>query len=145
MTTRIIYPALILSLFFFFIPLEKITAQTRPTPKLNIEIPKLVARVNGVDIESKDRSISTAILDQFCSPKEIKHLMNASHTERLEIWMVKEAVSKATGDGMSIAKEVAIVGDNAYYQSSVFSIIRHEYKGYKIVVAIDYSDSSMDS
>ena len=99
----------------------------------------------GVDIESKDRSISTAILDQFCSPKEIKHLMNASHTERLEIWMVKEAVSKATGDGMSIAKEVSIVGDNAYYQSSVFSIIRHEYKGYNIVVAIDYSDSSMDS
>ncbi|MEE3252855.1 MAG: peptidylprolyl isomerase, partial [Nitrospinota bacterium] len=27
--------------------------QTRPTSKLNIEIPKLVARVNGVDIESK--------------------------------------------------------------------------------------------
>ena len=53
MKTRIIYPVLILSLVFSFISLESITAQTRPTPKLNIEIPKLVARVNGVDIESK--------------------------------------------------------------------------------------------
>ncbi len=53
MKTRIIYPVLILSLFFSFISLENITAQTRPTPKLNIEIPKLVARVNGVEIESK--------------------------------------------------------------------------------------------
>jgi len=40
---------LLISLIF----LENITAQTRPTPKLNIEIPKLVARVNGVEIESK--------------------------------------------------------------------------------------------
>jgi peptidyl-prolyl cis-trans isomerase C len=53
MKTRIIFPVLILSLAFSFISLEGITAQTRPTPKLNIEIPKLVARVNGVDIESK--------------------------------------------------------------------------------------------
>ena len=53
MKTRIIYPVLILSLVFSFIYLESITAQTRPTPKLNIEIPELVARVNGVDIESK--------------------------------------------------------------------------------------------
>ena len=53
MKTRIIFPALILSLAVSFIFLENITAQTRPTPKLNIDIPKLVARVNGVDIESK--------------------------------------------------------------------------------------------
>ncbi len=53
MKTRIIFPALILSLVFSFIFLENITAQTHPTPKLNIDIPKRVARVNGVDIESK--------------------------------------------------------------------------------------------
>ena len=53
MKIRVIFPALILSLVFSFIFLENTTAQTRPTPKLNIEIPKLVARVNGVEIESK--------------------------------------------------------------------------------------------
>jgi len=53
MKIRVIFPALILSLVFSFISLENTTAQTRPTPKLNIEIPKLVARVNGVEIESK--------------------------------------------------------------------------------------------
>ncbi|MGK0180309.1 MAG: hypothetical protein ACI8PD_002116, partial [Nitrospinales bacterium] len=53
MTTRTIYPALVLSLVFSFIFLGNIKAQTRPAPKLNIDIPKLVARVNGVEIESK--------------------------------------------------------------------------------------------
>ena len=53
MKTRIIFPALILSIVFSFIFLENITAQTPTVPKLNIEIPELVARVNGVDIESK--------------------------------------------------------------------------------------------
>jgi len=53
MKTRIIFLALILSIVFSFIFLENITAQTPTVPKLNIEIPELVARVNGVDIESK--------------------------------------------------------------------------------------------
>lgn len=53
MKIRVIFPVLILSLVFSFIFLENITAQTRPKPKLNIDIPKLVARVNGVDIKSK--------------------------------------------------------------------------------------------
>ena len=46
---------------------------------------------------------------------------------------------------MSIAKEVEIVGDNAYYQSSVFRIIRREYNAHKIIIALDYSDSSIDN
>ena len=99
----------------------------------------------GVDIESNERIISTAILNQFCSTREIEELMNSSPVERLEIWMIKEAVSKAIGDGMSIAKEMAIVGDNAYYDTSIFRVIRHEYKGHNIVIVIDYSDSSMDN
>jgi parvulin-like peptidyl-prolyl isomerase len=53
MKTRMVFPALILSLVLPFIFLENITAQTPTVPKLNIEIPELVARVNGIDIESK--------------------------------------------------------------------------------------------
>ncbi len=55
MKTRfsVIYSVLILSFVFSSIFPETIPAQTRPNPKLKIEIPKLVARVNGVDIESK--------------------------------------------------------------------------------------------
>ena len=71
--------------------------------------------------------------------------MNSSPVERLEIWMIKEAVSKAIGDGMSIAKEIVIVGDNAHYDTSIFRVIRHEYKGHNIVIVIGYSDSSMDN
>ena len=105
----------------------------------------LIHKSIGVDIEHKDREISSSILDQFCSCDEIRQLINTRSNEKLEMWMIKEAVSKATGQGMSIAKEVEIVGDNAYYQSSVFRIIRREYNDHKIIIALDYSDSSIDN
>ena len=50
---RFILTLIILSLIFPSILPGIIQAQTRPNSKLKIEIPKLVARVNGVDIESK--------------------------------------------------------------------------------------------
>ena len=53
MKFRIIFSVAISVLFFSSILPKIIKAQTRPNPKLKIEIPKLVARVNGVDIESK--------------------------------------------------------------------------------------------
>ena len=51
MKFRIIFAIAISVLFFSSIFPKIIKAQTRPNPK--IKIPKLVARVNGVDIESK--------------------------------------------------------------------------------------------
>ena len=53
MKIRFIFTLTTLSLIFSSVFLGPIQAQTRPNPKLKIEIPKLVARVNGVDIESK--------------------------------------------------------------------------------------------
>ena len=48
-----LFYALILSFISSIVFKGSISAQTRPTPKLNIKIPKLLARVNGVNIESK--------------------------------------------------------------------------------------------
>jgi len=53
MKFRIIFAITLSVLFFSSIFPRIIKAQTRPNPKLKIEIPKLVARVNGVDIDSK--------------------------------------------------------------------------------------------
>ena len=53
MQIRFIFILIILSLTFPSVLPGIIQAQTRPNSKLKIEIPKLVARVNGVDIESK--------------------------------------------------------------------------------------------
>ena len=53
MKTSVIFIATVFSLFFSSIISGTTQAQTRPKPKLKIEIPKLVARVNGVDIQSK--------------------------------------------------------------------------------------------
>ena len=53
MKIRFIFTLTILSLIFSSVLPEIIQAQTHPNSKFKIEIPKLVARVNGVDIESK--------------------------------------------------------------------------------------------
>ena len=53
MKTSVIFITTVFSLFFSSIISGTTQAQTRPNPKLKVEIPKLVARVNGVDIESK--------------------------------------------------------------------------------------------
>jgi len=53
MKIRFIFTLTTFSLIFSSVLPGIIQAQTRPNPKLKIEIPKLVARVNGVDIESK--------------------------------------------------------------------------------------------
>ena len=53
MKTSVIFITTLFSLFFSSIISGTTQAQTRPKPKLKIEIPKLVARVNGVDIQSK--------------------------------------------------------------------------------------------
>ncbi len=53
MKIRFIFTLITLSLIFSSVLPEIIQAQTRPNSKLKVEIPKLVARVNGVDIESK--------------------------------------------------------------------------------------------
>lgn len=48
-----LYSVLLLSLVFSTAFPGAISAQSRSTPKIKIDIPKLVARVNGVDIDSK--------------------------------------------------------------------------------------------
>ena len=53
MKIRFIFTLTILSLIFSSVLPGIIQAQTQPNSKFKIEIPKLVARVNGVDIESK--------------------------------------------------------------------------------------------
>jgi len=53
MKIRFIFTLTILSLVFSSVLPGIIQAQTHPNSKFKIEIPKLVARVNGVDIESK--------------------------------------------------------------------------------------------
>ena len=53
MKSRVIFATAVFSLLVSLIISGTTQAQTRPKPKLKIEIPKLVARVNGVDIQSK--------------------------------------------------------------------------------------------
>ena len=94
MKTRIIFPALILSLVFSFIFLENITAQTPTVPKLNIEIPELVARVNGVDIESKYVEFRlNQILRKVPRPLTVKEKTSIAK-DLIEKEVVRELVSQ---------------------------------------------------
>ena len=98
----------------------------------------------GVDLESLDREIQVSILDQFCTQKEIKLLTSEnSNFQRLTTWMTKEAVSKATGKGMSTAKEIILHDNFAQYQSTQYRLFTHEFENHIIIVA--YSDSPIES
>lgn len=98
----------------------------------------------GVDLESLDREIQVSILDQFCTQKEIELLTSEnSNFQRLTTWMTKEAVSKATGKGMSTAKEIILHDNFAQYQSTQYRLFTHEFENHIIIVA--YSDSPIES
>ncbi len=97
-----------------------------------------------VDIESKNRIIPISILDQFCTQNEIELLTSEnSNSHRLNTWMTKEAVSKATGKGMSTAKEIILHDNFAQYQSTQYRLFTHEFENHIIIVA--YSDSPIES
>ena len=66
-----------------------------------------------------------------------------SNFQRLTTWMTKEAVSKATGKGMSTAKEIILHDNFAQYQSTQYRLFTHEFENHIIIVA--YSDSPIES
>jgi len=100
----------------------------------------------GVDLEPKERQIRNSILDQFCTPEEIDSLSNeSSDYHRLNVWMAKEAVSKATGQGMATAKQIKIDGEFAGYQSKNYRLFQNEFENHFIMIAVPYSDSSIES
>ena len=66
-----------------------------------------------------------------------------SNSHRLNLWMTKEAVSKATGKGMSTAKEINLDDNLALYQSTKYRLFTDEFENHIIMVA--YSDSPIES
>lgn len=72
----------------------------------------------GVDIEGEGRRVqSRAIAEKFFTPRECGHLERTGWENFLEMWVVKEAVTKLTGDGIYRSlRDVEVVAGGATFR-----------------------------
>ena len=97
----------------------------------------------GIDCEPLNRDISDGALQEFCTPEEIQVLLNESHLMRLHYWMVKEAVGKATGEGMAASRRIRVASNEATLDLIQYSIrsIPEPIMNHQVVIATLHSDS----
>ena len=110
-----LFYALILSFIFSIAFKGPISAQTRPTSKLNIEIPRLVARVNGVDIESKYIQFRLSqIIKKVNRPLTVKE-KNSIVKDLIEKEVVRELINQQ-------GKKENLVLDNKLIETELESL-----------------------
>ena len=110
-----LFYALILSFIFSIAFKVPISAQTRPTSKLNIEIPRLVARVNGVDIESKYIEFRLSqIIKKVNRPLTVKE-KNSIVKDLIEKEVVRELINQQ-------GKKENLVLDNKLIETELESL-----------------------
>ena len=97
----------------------------------------------GIDCEPLNRDISDGALQEFCTPEEIQFLLNESHSMRLHHWMVKEAVGKATGEGMAASRRIRVASNEATLDLIQYGIrvIPEPIMNHQVVIATLHSDS----
>jgi phosphopantetheinyl transferase (holo-ACP synthase) len=108
-----------------------------------VALAALSARGNrvGVDVEKVDRNITAQAIRQVYNTEDIKG------TDRLDVWLVKEAVFKASNGLISHLNSVAIVkqiNDNLYCATAgglFFMVCMHSIEGtYRVSIAVEFSD-----
>ena len=97
----------------------------------------------GIDCEPQNREISEGALQEFCTPHEIQSLVAADSSVRLHHWMVKEAVGKATGEGMAASRRIHVTSKEATLDGIRYSVhsIPEMILNHRVVIAILHSDS----
>jgi len=97
----------------------------------------------GIDCEPQNRDISEGALQEFCTPQELQSLVASDSSVRLHHWMVKEAVGKATGEGMSASRRIHVASTEATLDGIRYSVhsIPETILNHRVVIAILHSDS----
>ena len=110
-----LFYALILSFIFSIAFKGPISAQTSPTLKLNIKIPKLLARVNGVKIESKYIEFRLSqIIKKINRPLTVKE-KNSIVKDLIEKEVVRELINQQ-------GKKENLVLDNKLIETELESL-----------------------
>lgn len=97
----------------------------------------------GIDCEPQNREISEGALQEFCAPEEIQSLVNSPSLLRLHHWMAKEAVGKATGEGMVASRRIHVTSEEALLDTIRYSVhtLPDLILDHRIVIAILHSSS----
>ena len=95
----------------------------------------------GVDVEKISRNITERLIRQVYNAEDVKGL------DRLDVWLVKEAVFKASNGVISHLSSVAIVkqiSDSLYhaFAGGLFFMVRTRSieGGYRVSVAVEFSE-----
>ena len=64
----------------------------------------------GVDCESAERPIDDELAEVFCNPAELAALRDQAATQRVHVWVLKEALLKASGRGLELPLHEVHIG-----------------------------------
>jgi len=104
----------------------------------------------GIDVEHANRIVGPDVLRLVSSEDELATFTDlASDAEMLAVWTKKEAVGKATGHGLAVAKETFPIDNESWsWNSRIFSVISWnavlDIRSYNISLAVE-SGSIADS
>ena len=97
----------------------------------------------GIDVEDTNRIVGPDVLRYITSEGELAtssdHLSNA---EMLAVWTKKEAIAKATGYGLVVAKEILPIDRTSWsWKSRIFTVVNWNFeyniRSYNISLAVE--------
>jgi phosphopantetheinyl transferase (holo-ACP synthase) len=97
----------------------------------------------GVDIEDTKRIVGPGVLKYISSEGEFEiNTYPKSNAEMLAVWTKKEAITKATGYGLVVAKEILPIDRTSWsWKSRIFTVVNWNFeyniRSYNISLAVE--------
>jgi phosphopantetheinyl transferase len=97
----------------------------------------------GVDIEDAKRIVGLGALKYISSEGEFEiNTYPKSNAEMLAVWTKKEAITKATGYGLVVAKEILPIDRTSWsWKSRIFTVVNWNFeyniRSYNISLAVE--------
>ena len=97
----------------------------------------------GIDVEYANRIVGPDVLRYISSEGELETSSGpASNAEMLAVWTKKEAITKAIGYGLVVAKEIRPIDHTSWlWNSRIFTVVNwnfeHNIRSYNISLAVE--------
>jgi phosphopantetheinyl transferase len=105
----------------------------------------------GIDVEDANRIVGPDVLRYIASEGELAISSSPpSNAEMLAVWTKKEAITKATGYGLVVAKEIIPIDRTSWsWKSRIFTVVNWNFeyniRSYNISLAVESGQSCTSS
>ncbi|MEO2121158.1 MAG: 4'-phosphopantetheinyl transferase superfamily protein, partial [Candidatus Poseidoniia archaeon] len=105
----------------------------------------------GIDVEDANRIVGPDVLRYIASEGELATSSSLpSNAEMLAVWTKKEAITKATGYGLVVAKEIQPIDRTSWsWKSRIFTVVNWNFeyniRSYNISLAVESGQSCTSS